>query len=34
MEVLAYGLYLAAVGWVGLRPGPRPVAAHLNLTEG
>lgn len=28
LEVLAYGLYLVIVGWVSLRPGIRPVAAH------
>lgn len=33
LEVLAYGLYLAVVGWVGLRTGLRPVAAHYARSD-
>lgn len=34
LEVLAYGLYLAVVGWVGLMLGLRPVATHSSRTGG
>ncbi|MBC7227636.1 MAG: FTR1 family protein [Thermoflexales bacterium] len=34
LEILAYGLYLAAVGWISLRPGSQPVATHSSPSRG